>query len=167
MKSKDLVQRLWFCPCMLTFLCLTLPLRFQRELTLSNRDVSNEKSVDDGIVKVLERFPQAPIGGIAFGPLVLQDVLLKDMDFQMMQMVLKPKAEGARILHERFSSLAKPLDFFVMFSSIVTVLGNPGQANYGAANAYLQALAQQRRSIGLVVSTYSYCFFLFLLVTLT
>lgn len=80
--------------------------------------------------------------------------MLKNMDFQSMDMVLKPKVQGARILHERFSDVAAahPLDFFVMFSSIVAVMGNPGQANYSAANSFLQGLAQQRCASGLAVS---------------
>lgn len=102
-----------------------------------------------------------PLAGIAFGPLVLQDVMLKNMDLQSMSMVLEPKVRGAQILHDRFSdpTSSNPLDFFVMFSSIVAVMGNPGQANYGAANAYLQALAQQRLTKGLAVSqTFQYRF---------
>lgn len=120
-----------------------------------HRDIADEKNVDAGLDKIKNELRLPPIGGIAFGPLVLQDVMLKNMDFQSMDMVLKPKVQGARILHERFSDVAAgapPLDFFVMFSSIVAVMGNPGQANYSAANAFLQGLAQQRRACGLAVS---------------
>ncbi len=116
------------------------------------RDVADEASVDAGLSK-LRAWGLPRVAGIAFGPLVLQDVLLKNMDYEMMDVVLKPKVEGARILHSRFSdpSSDKALDFFIMFSSIVAVIGNPGQSNYGAANAYLQALAQQRCASGLAV----------------
>jgi hybrid polyketide synthase/nonribosomal peptide synthetase ACE1 len=80
--------------------------------------------------------------------------MLKNMDIQGMEMVMRPKVEGARILHERFSEPgnSSSLDFFVMFSSIVAVMGNPGQANYSAANAFLQGLTQQRCARGLAVS---------------
>lgn len=120
---------------------------------ISFRDVANEESVDAGLAK-LKDLMLPPTAGIAFGPLVLQDIMLKNMDLQSMNMVLEPKVRGAQILHERFSDPASsnPLDFFVMFSSIVAVMGNPGQANYSAANAYLQALAQQRLTNGLAVS---------------
>lgn len=142
-----------FCQCKLiditshlaTTSSFTYPITFFR-------DVANEDSVDAGLGKLVDmKLP--PVAGIAFGPLVLQDVMLKNMDHQMMDMVLKPKVQGARILHERFSEQtgSKALDFFIMFSSIVAVIGNPGQSNYGAANAYLQALAQQRCARGLAV----------------
>lgn len=94
-----------------------------------------------------------PIAGVAFGPLVLQDVMFKNMDLSMLEMVLAPKVTGARLLNERLSDPDSPLDFFVMFSSFVMVSGNPGQAAYSAANAYAHALAQQRRARGMAGST--------------
>lgn len=114
-------------------------------------DVSNEASVDAGLAQVRESMP--PVGGVAFGPLVLQDVMFKNMDLSMLEMVLAPKVTGARLLDERLSDPLNPLDFFVMFSSFVMVSGNPGQAAYSAANAYTHALAQQRRARGLAAST--------------
>ncbi|PYI24781.1 KR-domain-containing protein [Aspergillus japonicus CBS 114.51] len=93
------------------------------------------------------------IAGVAFGPLVLQDFMFKNMDLSMLEMVLAPKVTGARLLNERLSDPANPLDFFVMFSSFVMVSGNPGQAAYSATNAYTHALAQQRRARGMAAST--------------
>ncbi|KAJ4181992.1 hypothetical protein NW755_010680 [Fusarium falciforme] len=115
------------------------------------QDVSNEASVDKGLAQVRASMP--PIAGVAFGPLVLQDVMFKNMDLSMLEMVLAPKVTGARLLNERLSDPANPLDFFVMFSSFVMVSGNPGQAAYSAANAYTHALAQQRRARGMAAST--------------
>lgn len=102
--------------------------------------MSNEASVDKGLAQIEATLPQ--IAGVAFGPLVLQDVMFKNMDLSMLEMVLAPKVDGARLLNERLSDPNKPLDFFVMFSSFVMVSGNPGQAAYSAANAYTHALAQ-------------------------
>ncbi|KAK2752265.1 lovastatin nonaketide synthase [Colletotrichum kahawae] len=81
--------------------------------------------------------------------------MLQNMSLADMNLVLNSKVVGAHLLHERFSdaNAETPLDFFIMFSSGATVGGNPGQSNYNAANAYLQALAQHRRTKGLVAST--------------
>ncbi|KAI0417175.1 polyketide synthase [Xylaria grammica] len=113
-------------------------------------DVSDKPSVDAGLAKI-SASGMPIIGGVAFGPLVLQDILFKNMDLEMMEMVLAPKVTGATILNEALAHTA--LDFFVMFSSVVAVLGNPGQTAYSAANSYMHGLAQQRRARGLAGST--------------
>ncbi|KXH44578.1 beta-ketoacyl synthase domain-containing protein [Colletotrichum nymphaeae SA-01] len=121
-------------------------------ITVLSIDVSKEASIDAGLTQIRRTLP--PIGGIAYGPLVLHDALLASMDLSMMNVPVNSKVVGAQILHERFSNQAKdPLDFFVMFSSVATVGGNPGQANYTAANSFLQALAQKRHIQGLPAST--------------
>lgn len=116
-------------------------------------DVSDEASVDAGLARIRGEMP--PLKGVAFGPLVLQDILFKNMDLDMMKMVLAPKVTGARLLDARLAADEKtnPLDFFVMFSSFVMVSGNPGQAAYSAANAYTHAIANQRRARGKAGST--------------
>ncbi|KAI1422434.1 polyketide synthase [Xylaria sp. FL1777] len=113
-------------------------------------DVSDRPSVDAGLAKI-SASGMPVIGGVAFGPLVLQDILFKNMDLEMMEMVLAPKVTGATILNEALEGT--PLDFFVMFSSVVAVLGNPGQSAYSAANSYMHGLAQKRRAQGLAGST--------------
>ncbi|MBP6838495.1 MAG: thioester reductase domain-containing protein [Kofleriaceae bacterium] len=60
---------------------------------------------------------------------------------------LAAKVDGARHLHEL--TAGRPLDFFILYSSIATMLGMPGQGAYAAANAYLDALAAHRRAAGL------------------
>ncbi|GKU13396.1 unnamed protein product [Fusarium langsethiae] len=113
-------------------------------------DVSDKLSVDSGLAKIVAS-GMPSVGGVAFGPLVLQDILFKNMDLEMMEMVAAPKVTGATILNEALANT--PLEFFVMFSSVVAVLGNPGQSAYSAANSYMHALAQQRRTRGLSGST--------------
>lgn len=69
------------------------------------------------------------------------------MSFNQFNAAVVPKVKGAQNLHKALQ--ATPLDFFVMTSSISTTLGNPGQANYCAANSYLDALAWHRNLQGL------------------
>ena len=93
-----------------------------------------------------------PIAGVANGAMVLNDVLLADMSLKQMANALKPKIDGSNYLADAFRD--NKLDFFVMFSSLSAVVGNPGQSNYAAANAYMQSLAKQRRKRGLAASTF-------------
>jgi epothilone polyketide synthase D len=86
----------------------------------------------------------APVAGIVHAAGVLDDGAIEQFDSARLEKVLAPKALGAWNLHE----LAGPLDFFVLFSSLAGVTGNPGQSAYSAANAYLDALARLRRDRG-------------------
>jgi acyl transferase domain-containing protein/NAD(P)-dependent dehydrogenase (short-subunit alcohol dehydrogenase family) len=92
--------------------------------------------------------PSLPaLGGVIHAAAVLEDSTLQRLDATRFESVLRPKVDGAWNLHELTSD--QPLDFFVLFSSAASVMGSPGQANYSAANAYLDALAHYRRSRGM------------------
>lgn len=82
--------------------------------------------------------------------MVLRDTPTRDMTIDKMQDVLRPKVDGSVYLHELFSE--NNLDFFIFFSSMVAVIGNIGQSNYSAANAFMASLAAQRRKRGLAGS---------------
>ncbi|WP_310777903.1 non-ribosomal peptide synthetase/type I polyketide synthase [Mycobacterium sp. Z3061] len=74
---------------------------------------------------------------------VLDDALVSDMTVAQLDAVLAAKADSAWHLHRLTAEL--DLDAFIVFSSAAGVLGGPGQANYAAANAFLDALAQLRQ----------------------
>ena len=86
-----------------------------------------------------------PLRGVIHAAGLLDDALLANQDWDRFQRVMAPKVAGAWNLH----CLTEDLDFFVTFSSAVALLGSPGQANYAAANAFLDALAEYRRARGL------------------
>lgn len=92
-----------------------------------------------------------PLRGLVHAATVIDDALIRNLDAAQVQRVLEPKAKGAQYLHELTADTA--LDFFVLFSSATTLFGNPGQANYVAANNWLEALARHRRSLGLAATS--------------
>jgi myxalamid-type polyketide synthase MxaB len=80
---------------------------------------------------------------------VLSDALLPKQDAESMQRVWGVKAAGAWFLHKHTAGKDKELKAFVLYSSVAALFGSAGQANYSAANAYLDGLAQCRVSQGL------------------
>jgi myxalamid-type polyketide synthase MxaE and MxaD len=87
-----------------------------------------------------------PIRGVVHAAGVLQDGLLVQLDAAALNTVLRPKVMGGWLLHRLLQG--DPLDFFILFSSAGSVLGQPGQGNYAAANAFLDTLAHYRQAQG-------------------
>jgi myxalamid-type polyketide synthase MxaE and MxaD len=87
-----------------------------------------------------------PIRGVVHAAGVLHDGLVTQLDAAALNEVLRPKVIGGWLLHRLLKD--PPLDFFVLFSSAGSLLGQPGQGNYAAANAFLDALAHHRRAQG-------------------
>ncbi|MFE2546305.1 type I polyketide synthase [Actinacidiphila glaucinigra] len=83
----------------------------------------------------------------------LDDGVLDAMTPDRLETVLRAKATSALNLHELTVELGVELDAFVLFSSMSGTVGTPGQGNYAAANAFLDALAEQRRADGLAATS--------------
>lgn len=88
-----------------------------------------------------------PLAGIIHAAGVLDDALVLQLDARRLRSVLAPKLRGAWNLHALTTDVS--LDFMVFYGSAAAVIGNPGQGNYAAANAFLDLLAEHRRAQGL------------------
>ncbi|WP_366554983.1 SDR family NAD(P)-dependent oxidoreductase [Aquibaculum sediminis] len=108
-------------------------------------DLADQAAVEAVIARAKAEMP--PLRGVLHTAMVLEDGLIANLDRERFDKVLQPKVDGAWNLH--CATLDLPLDLFVLYSSATTTVGNPGQANYVAANAYLESLARQRRAEGL------------------
>ncbi|MEU8151960.1 type I polyketide synthase, partial [Nonomuraea sp. NPDC048901] len=111
------------------------------EVTLADCDVADHEA----LAKLIATIPR--LTAVIHTAGVLDDAVLTAQTPQRLANVLRPKANAAWHLHQ----LTKDLDLsaFVLYSSAVGLVGSPGQANYAAANTFLDALAQRRRAAGL------------------
>ena len=108
-------------------------------------DVTHPEAVDAMLARMDAEMP--PLAGIIHSVGVLSDGALGNQTWERFEEVLWPKVLGAWRLHR--ATADRELDLFVLFSSITGVLGNSGQGNHAAANAFLDQLAAYRRSLGL------------------
>jgi pimaricinolide synthase PimS1 len=99
----------------------------------------------EALREVVEGFPT--LRGVVHAAGVVRDGLVEGLMAEHLDEVLRPKVDGAWHLHELTEDL--DLSVFAMFSSAAGVLGGPGQANYAAANGFLDGLAEFRRARGL------------------
>ncbi|MGY6164145.1 SDR family NAD(P)-dependent oxidoreductase [Paraburkholderia strydomiana] len=108
-------------------------------------DVTDAAALDALLIDITKR--GTPLKGVLHSAMVIDDGLVRNLDDERFAAVLAPKLAGAWNLHR--ATRDAPLDFFVVYSSATTFLGNPGQSNYVAANSFLEALIAQRRAAGL------------------
>lgn len=114
------------------------------EVTVAQADVTNADDVAAVLATIGATMP--PLRGVVHAAGTVDDAILARLDAAKLRAVMAPKVQGAWNLHTL--TVDAELDFFVLFSSAASVLGSPGAANYGAANAFLDALAWHRRAGG-------------------
>jgi NAD(P)-dependent dehydrogenase (short-subunit alcohol dehydrogenase family) len=112
-------------------------------IVVTRTDVSDRMQLE--MVAQLHGLPE--LRGVIHCAGVLDDGAISSQHWDRFARVFAPKAVGAWNLH--LATRDAHLDFFVLFSSVTSILGSPGQANYAAANAFLDALAHVRRREGL------------------
>lgn len=123
------------------------------KIVVAQADISQESEVQKVLADIAQSLP--PLRGILHLAGILDDKVLLRQNWASFAKVMAPKVQGAWNLHSQTQDL--PLDFFVLFSSIASVLGSPGQGNYSAANAFLDALAHHRRLQNLPALSINWC----------
>ncbi|MFI6156911.1 SDR family NAD(P)-dependent oxidoreductase, partial [Kitasatospora sp. NPDC051170] len=114
------------------------------QITITACDTAERSAVDALIAAIPAEHPLTTVIHAAG---VLHDGLVENLTPNSITTVFAPKVNAAWNLHQATAHLE--LDAFVLFSSAAATLGNPGQANYAAANTFLDALAHHRRALGL------------------
>lgn len=114
------------------------------QVVVARADVAEPQELARVLAEDARSLP--PLRGVLHAAGVLDDRLLPRQDWSSLARVLAPKVYGAWNLH--LLTQDRELDFFVLFSSVASLLGSPGQANYAAANSFLDALAHYRQAQG-------------------
>ncbi|MDT3396169.1 amino acid adenylation domain-containing protein [Streptomyces sp. B1866] len=127
--------------------------RFVKELeelgahaVLAPLDVTDEAALTGWLAEYRRR-DSPPVRGVFHLAGQVRDTLVPEMDRPVFDAVYDPKAVGAYLLHRHLAD--EPLDHFVLFASVASLLTTAGQTNYAAGNAFLDALAHHRRARGL------------------
>ena len=109
------------------------------------RIVACDASDRDALARLIEDIPD--LRGVVHAAGVLDDGVITELTADRLDAVFRPKVDAAWHLHELTRD--RDLGMFAVFSSAAGVFGAPAQGNYAAANAFLDALAEQRHSAGL------------------
>ncbi len=114
-------------------------------ISLEKVDISSEADVAALVQKLKQN--KMPIKGLVHAAGTIEDSMIKDQTWNSFANLFKTKVSGTYNLHKALSD--ENLDFFIMISSIASVVGNMGQANYAAANYFMDIFARYRRSLGM------------------
>ena len=108
-------------------------------------DVADEAALAGVLDTVRAGMP--PLGGVIHAAVAMDDALLPDLTRERFARALRPKLGGADLLDRLTRD--DPVELFVLYSSVTTPMGNPGQANYVAANGAMESVALRRAAAGL------------------
>ena len=123
------------------------------QVAILKGDIAEEQDAIRLIETIEEDMP--PLRGVVHAAGALADGVLQRQTWQSFDQVLAPKVDGAWNLH--LLTQGMPLDFYVCFSSMVSLFGSPAQGNYVAANAFMDSLACHRRALGLPGLSINWC----------
>jgi acyl transferase domain-containing protein/surfactin synthase thioesterase subunit/acyl carrier protein len=115
------------------------------EIHIVAADISRDEDVSRLMQTIIKELPA--LKGVVHSAGVLDDGILAQLDWDRFSHVFESKVYGSWLLHEHTKSLK--LDFFILKSSLLSLLGSAGQGNYAASNTFLDCLAAHRRAIGL------------------
>ena len=115
-------------------------------------DAADAAEVDAAVAQIRATMP--PLKGVIHAAAVFEDALLANAGWDLFERVLRPKLAGAWNLHR--ATLGLDLDFFVLFSTVLSLWGAAGQSAYTAANSFLDALAVYRRAHGLPATVFNW-----------
>lgn len=119
------------------------------EVLAAAADVSDAEAMEGVMARIAREMP--PLAGVFHAAAVLDDAVLARLNPDRFARVMKAKAEGAWLLHRLTEGME--LEYFVLFSSVAALVGNPGQGNYSAANTFLDCLAEYRAARGLTATS--------------
>ena len=116
-------------------------------------DISRDEDVSRLIHTIRNELP--PLKGVVQSAGVLDDGILAQLDWDRFVRLFEPRVYGTWLLHEYTKSLE--LDFFILKSSLLSLLGSAGQGNYTASSAFINSLAAHRCAIGLPATVINWC----------
>lgn len=122
------------------------------DIRVVSADISREEDVKR-LFETIRELP--PLRGVVHSAGVLDDGILAQLNWDRFARPFEPRVYGAFLLHEHTKSLE--LDFFIMKSSLLSLLGSAGQANYTASSTFLDSLAMYRRAAGLPAMAINWC----------